>query len=238
VRSAAGAARHHLATGDADVRLQFAAHVAADRRHGLMNVVRRADRAFGVVAVRHRCAEDRHHVVADVLVDVGAVSHDNTVHGLEITVQQAMGFLRAKLVRQLREARQIGEQDSDLPAFARLRGDGRFPDRGFGLGRRELCDGGQQLLAMAKGAHPELLEVLCGQIAQGFRVDVVLAKRLGVLPEAKIVEPSPYIHVGCSPRMFISTDGRTLSRRPGARRLSCTETQILALDLCQARESG
>ena len=114
-----------------------------------------------------------------------------------------MGLLGTELARQRRETRQIGEQDSDLPAFARLRGDGRFPVRGFGLVRRELSDGGQQLLAMAKGAHPELLEVLCGQIAQRFAVDVVLAKRIGVLPEGKIVEPSLYIHVGWSPRMFV-----------------------------------
>ena len=47
-----------------------------------------AHRARGFVAVRDRRAEDRHHRVADVLVDAAAEALDDRVDGAEVALEQ------------------------------------------------------------------------------------------------------------------------------------------------------
>jgi len=44
---------------------------------------------------------------------------------------------------------------------------------------------------VAEGADAQLLQVLCGHPAQDLAVDVIVAKKLGVLFEAQPVQPSP-----------------------------------------------
>ena len=54
-----------------------------DLAHRRLHPEAGAHRALGVVAVRHRRAEDRHHVVADELVDVAAETLDLVAEPLE-----------------------------------------------------------------------------------------------------------------------------------------------------------
>ena len=62
-------------------------------------------------------SKDRHHVVADVLIDHPTVTLDNAIHDLEIAVEERMGLLGVEFIRQPGEAREIGEQDRDLAAI-------------------------------------------------------------------------------------------------------------------------
>ena len=47
---------------------------------------------------------------------------------------------------------------------------------------------------MAEGANAQLLQVLCGYPAQDLAIDVIVAKKLGVLFEAQPAQPRRYIH--------------------------------------------
>ena len=47
---------------------------------------------------------------------------------------------------------------------------------------------------MAEGADAQLLQVLCGHPAQDLAVDVIVAKKLGVLFEAQPAQPPRYVH--------------------------------------------
>ena len=47
---------------------------------------------------------------------------------------------------------------------------------------------------MAEGANAQLLQVLCGYPAQDLAIDVIVAKKLGVLFEAQPAQPRRYVH--------------------------------------------
>lgn len=85
--SAAGAAGHHHAAGDANMGLHFAADRLGKAGHGLLNIECRADRAKRVVVMSGESAEHGHDRVADMLVDGPAKVFDDLVNGLEIPVQ-------------------------------------------------------------------------------------------------------------------------------------------------------
>jgi len=53
-------------------------------------------------------AENRHHVVTDMLVDAAAIGLD-PVNQLEVTIEQRLSLLGADLSRQTREACEVRE---------------------------------------------------------------------------------------------------------------------------------
>ena len=62
-----------------------------------------ASRALGIVGVRHRRAEYRHHVVADMLVDGAAAGLDDIVHRLKVAIEQGAALFRTEVIRQCSE---------------------------------------------------------------------------------------------------------------------------------------
>ena len=92
---------------DTDTKLPLRPDRVEDRRRG-------AHRALGVVLVRHRGAEDRHHVVADVLVDAAAVAVDLLTEPLEAAVDQVLDRLGVHRLRDRRVARQVCEDHRHL----------------------------------------------------------------------------------------------------------------------------
>ena len=84
------------------------------------------DRAFRVVFVSRRCAPDRHHRIADELLDRAAISPDHVTRQVEIARQQVTGVLRVAALRQCREPDQVGEQDRDETTFGDRRRGGRL----------------------------------------------------------------------------------------------------------------
>ena len=67
--------------------------------HRRLHAEARPHRALGIVAVRHRRAEDRHHVVADVLVDMAAEAHDLLAKPREDPLEQPLDRLGVELRR-------------------------------------------------------------------------------------------------------------------------------------------
>jgi hypothetical protein len=45
-----------------------------------------------------------------------------------------------------------------------------------------------------EGANAQLLQVLCGYPAQDLAIDVIIAKKLGVLFEPQLAQPRRYVH--------------------------------------------
>ncbi len=123
---AAGPARHHLTARDPDVDVDLAADLLAERRHRVADRERGAGRPLGVVAVRDRRAEHRHHAVADVLVDPAAEGRDEAVGAREETAEQAVHLLGVELARKRGEAHQVDEQHAHLAPLAPGRAGGRL----------------------------------------------------------------------------------------------------------------
>ena len=88
MRRAARGAGQHLAGSDADMDVERRLQPG----DLLMDGSGRAQRAFGIVGGRHRRAEDRHHRVADVLVDGGAISVTISSATLKKALRRACTF--------------------------------------------------------------------------------------------------------------------------------------------------
>jgi hypothetical protein len=85
-----------------------------------LHVRRRPDRAEGVVLVQCRQAEDRHHCVANVLLDRAPVTQQRGTHLLEVAVHHLAQRLRVERLAEVRGALQVGEDDRDgLPHLLR-----------------------------------------------------------------------------------------------------------------------
>ncbi len=94
MRITTSATRHDLTARDANMRLQIALQAMPNGIHRLVNIKSCTDGAFGVVVMRHRRAEHRHHVIADMLVYAPAVCFDNPIYRLEVAIQQAVASFR------------------------------------------------------------------------------------------------------------------------------------------------
>ena len=70
-----------------------------------------SDRAFGVVLTGHRDAPDRHHGVADELLDRTAVAIDDRLRPLEVVTEQVANVLGVSGLRERRVADQVDEED-------------------------------------------------------------------------------------------------------------------------------
>ena len=88
---------------------------------------RRADRALGIVLVRHRRAEHAHDRVSDELVEGSSEPLDVQLHARVEGHQGAPDVLGVRLVRSFREPDEIDEEDRDDPPL--LRGHGTRRDR-------------------------------------------------------------------------------------------------------------
>ncbi len=115
---AARRCRDDLAARDADVRRERPPELGGQRGHRVVDVARGPHRALDVVAVRDRRAEHRHRRVADVLVDRASRARDDAVDHLEVAAQQPVNLLGVGLGRELREAREVGEEHRHRPALA------------------------------------------------------------------------------------------------------------------------
>ena len=89
-----------------------------------MNIQRSADRPQCIVVVRTRCAEQRHHCIAYMLVDRATVAENNAVHLSCKARDQFTNLLGIERSRQRCEAAEISKQDRDLASLA-----GRTIDR-------------------------------------------------------------------------------------------------------------
>ena len=138
------AAGDDITAGDADMGLQPSLGVA-HTTEGFVNVERSAGGSHWIVVVRLWCAEQRHHGIADVLVDSASIVGDDPVNESRVVADEFVHLLRIDGLRQRREAAKVGEHDRDLPALAGrgLRANGRSRWRGSLLRNRS-----QQTLAM------------------------------------------------------------------------------------------
>ena len=121
-----GADRHRRVAGDdADAHRQLRRpNLAAERADNLDELQSRAHRPLGVVLARYGGAPDRHHRVADELLDRAAVAVDYPPRGLEVAREQLADLLRVAVLRERREADQVAEEDGYQPPLG-LGGGGR-----------------------------------------------------------------------------------------------------------------
>src|SRR5262249_19468309 len=120
-------------------------------RENTLDHQRGAHGALGVVFVRLRCAEDRHDLVADDLVDSAAVPLDDIGDALERAVDDALHLFGIAHLAELGETGEVAEHHCDDPAlFARR----------FGLQRaarwavaRPVWDGIAAARARMRAAH-------------------------------------------------------------------------------------
>jgi hypothetical protein len=122
---AAHGAGQHLAGVHPDAKSEAHAvrlvEAGVDVRHRVLHAERGADGTLGVVLVRDRRAENRHHVVADVLVDGAAEALDLVAQAAQAALHEALDRLGIHLLRHRRVTRQVGEDDGYLAALLRER---------------------------------------------------------------------------------------------------------------------
>ena len=117
--------RGDLAGGDARPRLQVGrADRLAEARDRVDQLEPGADRALGVVAARDRHPPDRHHRVADELLDRAAVAVDHRPGEVEVAAEQVADVLDVAALRERRVADQVDEQHRGDPELGAARGRG------------------------------------------------------------------------------------------------------------------
>ena len=106
-----------LGAGDDGARVQPDARLDSELGKRVAHLGGRPHRAQRVVLVRRGHAEDRHHRVADELLDRSLVALDDRLHALEVAREQAAKRLGIELLSQSRRARDVAEQDGDRLAL-------------------------------------------------------------------------------------------------------------------------
>ena len=126
-------ADQHLAGVDADAHADAGAAGKAGRADEVgerrLHPQRRPHRAFGVVLVSDRRAEQGEDAVAEDLVDPAAEGGDVVDEQLEARVDQPLDGFGIAVLGQGREPDQIGEQHRGDPPFLGLRGRDGIPAR-------------------------------------------------------------------------------------------------------------
>ena len=127
-------ARDHALAGSAEVDRRLAGQhcrtgaelrhprLGAERAHCGDELERRAYGAFGVVLLRHGRAPDGHHRIADELLDDAAVAADDVGGDLEVARQEVAHLLGVAVLRQRREADEVGEEHGDESSLDRNAG--------------------------------------------------------------------------------------------------------------------
>ncbi len=167
----ADGAGEHLSGVDADAQVEVDAvgQVLVDLDHRRLHAEPGADRALLVVLVGDGRAEDRHHVVADVLVDGAAVALDLRAEPHQHAVDERLHGLRVHALGDGCVAGQVGEQDRHLAALLGQvvrRGGGRRRARALvhpvpavhaeaRLGRRGRAAAGAAVLQLGAAGHAE-----------------------------------------------------------------------------------
>ncbi len=131
-------ARDHLAATDADPPLD------AELGQGQLHLRRCLERAHCIVFVHGRQPEDRHHGVADELLDDAAMALDDRLHALEIAREQRTERLRVERLAERRRTGDVAKQHGhDLPLLPPLLTSGRTTFRAIpeGLGSLVPADG-------------------------------------------------------------------------------------------------
>ena len=106
-----------LGAGDDGARVQPDARLDSELGKRVAHLGGRPHRAQCVVLVCRGHAEDRHHRVADELLDRSLVALDDRLHALEVAREQAAKRLGIELLSQSRRARDVAEQDGDRLAL-------------------------------------------------------------------------------------------------------------------------
>jgi hypothetical protein len=78
----------------------------------------RTDRTLGIVLLRHRIAEQRHHPVAQLLGDLAAHFRDRNRSGAEISADQVAPLFSVQLRGDARRVQQIAEHYYDMTSLA------------------------------------------------------------------------------------------------------------------------
>ena len=136
---------HHRRTGfetDAgdELRLAGAGVLAVQLGQRALDRQRRPRRAFGIVLLRHRIAEQRHQPVAELLGDMAAHLRHRRRGGIEIGADEIAPLLGIELRGNAGRTHQIAEHHREIAALAgglRGRRGGRCGDRRRGRRRRE-----------------------------------------------------------------------------------------------------
>ena len=87
------------------------------RGHGLDELEGRPDGALGVVLEGDRRAPDRHHRVADELLDRAAVAADHLAREVEVAAERVPDVLGVAFLGEGREPDEVGEQDRHEPSL-------------------------------------------------------------------------------------------------------------------------
>jgi hypothetical protein len=117
-RRAADVTGQHEPGVDAEVHLEGRREgaVLQQARQTLAHLDGRIDGTPGCVLERLRSAEERHHTVADVLVDPSPVPDDDLLEQREAAVHRLVHVFRVELLAHGGEAREVGEQHRGVPA--------------------------------------------------------------------------------------------------------------------------
>jgi hypothetical protein len=114
----AGIAHIDVARVDTDPQVEPQAMLAldrlAERGYPRAHVDGGADGTQAIVLMGDRDAEDRHHRVADELLDRAAVVLDRAASSREVAVEHAPQRLGVERLGELRRLDEVGEEDGDL----------------------------------------------------------------------------------------------------------------------------
>ena len=211
----AGRVHHHLpgleANARGELRRVSAGVPGVEFAERLLDGERGAHRAFGVVLLRLRIAEQGHQPVAEFLQHMAAEAGHRRRGLVEIGVDEVAPVLRVEFRGEARRADEIAEHHGDRPALGKFlprfagedgRGKRRHLRRGACLAQRG--DRAHEPLAMPE-RHADLLEVGLGQVRQDLRVDLMLPEQRFVLSEADRVQPLGDVHRTASAETAISS---------------------------------
>ena len=107
---------------DAEAKLDVALSLHARGVLGehTLHAERGPERALGIVLMRERCAEDDEDRVADELLDGAVLPHGLLRQVLEDAGHEHLQLLGIHLIGELREAREVREEDGDEAPFLSL----------------------------------------------------------------------------------------------------------------------
>jgi len=126
-----------------------------------------------------------------MLVDTTAVFFDHIVHFAEELIEQRVQILGIQLAGNFREPGQVSKHHRDLPPRGFMRC--RWFRLGCGVGGIKLLDGTQKPPTVADSSHTDFDQILCRQIWQNGKVDLVVNEGLRVLVQSICAQPAPQV---------------------------------------------